>query len=471
MPSGGIYVRIPEKSFLHKGSRMRKIKKFPIGGTHLPENKALTTDRAIQVALPADHVTIPLRQHLGVACNPQVKVGDKVEPGQLLGSNTEGLSASIHASVKGTVTAIEDRTMIDGAPVACICIKMHNDHAGLEHATKALLEKETPTAAQEVPDAATVVERVQAAGIVGMGGAAFPTHIKLKGRPDMPIDTVIINGAECEPYITTDDRLMQEHAATVFRGLEIIRQTVGAKKGYVACEINKPQAIEQLQEEAANWEHLEAVRLDTRYPHGAEKHLVKAVLNREVPIRQLPMAVGVVVNNVQTTIAIAAAVDSEKPLISRVLTVSGSAVRTPGNFLAPIGTPIRDLLEAAGGITTPEAIIVVGGPMTGTATTDLDLPITKSTSGIVALLPGEYADRSNEVCIRCARCVAVCPMYLQPNRITAFVNNHMLPESIEFGLQDCILCGACAFVCPSHRPLLQWLRQGKAQAAQQNRNN
>ncbi len=449
---------------------MRKIKKFPIGGTHLPENKDLTTDRAIQVALPTDHVVIPLRQHLGVACNPQVKVGDKVEPGQLIGSNTEGLSANIHASVKGTVTAIEDRTMIDGAPVACICIKMDNDHAGLEQATKALLENKVPAAPQVVPDADTVVARVQASGIVGMGGAAFPTHIKLKGRPDMPIDTVIINGAECEPYITTDDRLMQEQAAAIFRGLEIIRQTVDAQKGYVASEINKPAAIEKLQQEAANWEHLEAVRLGTRYPHGAEKHLIKAVLNREVPIRKLPMAVGAVVNNVQTTVAIAAAVDREKPLIARVLTVSGSAVRNPGNFLAPIGTPIRDLLEAAGGVTDPDAIIVIGGPMTGTATTDLDLPITKSTSGIVALLPGQYADRSNEVCIRCSGCVAVCPMYLQPNRITAFVNNNMLPEALEFGLQDCILCGACAFICPSRRPLLQWLRQGKAQAAQQARN-
>lgn len=448
---------------------MRKIKKFPIGGTHLPENKDLTTDRAIQVALPMDHVIIPLRQHLGVPCKAKVAVGDKVEPGQLIGSNTEGLSANIHASVKGTVTAIEDRIMIDGAHVSCICIKMDADRDGLEQATKALLENGEVSASQDVPAAETVVERVEAAGIVGMGGAAFPTHIKLKGRSDMPIDTVIINGAECEPYITTDDRLMQEQAAAIFRGLEIIRRTVGAQKGYVATEINKPAAIAKLQQEAKNWEHLEAVRLDTRYPHGAEKHLIKAVLNREVPIRQLPMAVGVVVNNVQTTVAIAAAVDREKPLISRVLTVSGSAIRTPGNFLAPVGTPVRDLIEAAGGLTDPDAIIVIGGPMTGTTTTNLDLPITKSTSGIVALLPGEYADRSNEVCIRCARCVSVCPMYLQPNRITAFVNNNMLPEAMEFGLQDCILCGACAFVCPSRRPLLQWLRQGKAQAAQQGR--
>ncbi|MFU8781204.1 MAG: electron transport complex subunit RsxC, partial [Kiritimatiellia bacterium] len=413
---------------------MRKIKKFPIGGTHLPENKDLTTDRAIQVALPSDHVMIPLRQHLGIPCKAKVAVGDTVEPGQLIGNNTEGLSARIHASVKGTVTAIEDRTMIDGVPVACICMKLDADRDDLENATRALLAYEVGAASQDIPDAETVIDRVEAAGIVGMGGAAFPTHIKLKGRSDMPIDTVIINGAECEPYITTDDRLMQEQTAAIFRGLEIIRQTVGAQKGYVACEINKPAAIEKLQQEAKNWEHLEAVRLDTRYPHGAEKHLIKAVLNREVPIRQLPMAVGALVNNVQTTVAIAAAVDREKPLISRVLTVSGNAIRNPGNFLTPIGTPIRDLLEVAGGLTDPDGIIVIGGPMTGTATKDLDLPITKSTSGIVALLPGEYADRSNEVCIRCARCVSVCPMYLQPNRITAFVNNHMLPEAMEFGL-------------------------------------
>jgi Na+-translocating ferredoxin:NAD+ oxidoreductase subunit C len=448
---------------------MHKIKKFPIGGTHLPENKDLSTHCPITVALPSAEVIIPLRQHLGVTCRLIVEPGESIKIGQIIGMNDQGLSARIHSSASGKVQKIEPRKMSDGGEVDCVIITPEaSDRDNWESTIHNLLST-IPSPVDDIPPPETVADRVEAAGIVGMGGAAFPTHLKLKLKPDMKIDTVLINGAECEPFITTDDRLMQEQASAVFRGLEIIRRTVGASQGYVACEINKPDAIKALQAEASRWEHLQAVRLDTRYPHGAEKHLIKAVLNREVPIRQLPMAVGVVVNNVQTAVAIAAAVDRQHPLIARVLTVSGTAVRNPGNFLAPIGTPIRDMIEAAGGTTCEDPVVIVGGPMTGIATTDLNQPITKSTSGIVLLPQAEYADRSSEVCIRCARCVSVCPMYLQPNRITAFVNNGMLSEATEFGLNDCILCGACSFVCPSRRPLLQWLRTGKAQSAEQAR--
>jgi len=445
---------------------MRDIKRFPIGGTHLPEHKALTTDSAIRSIRPSNAVAIPLRQHIGAPALPAVKSGDHVTAGQLIGKPAKGLSVAIHSSVAGTVRAIETRRMIEGTDTSCVVIECDVADRPADSGTADARFLTVCGPDDPVPDADTVIAAVREAGIVGMGGAAFPTHIKLQLKPDVKIDTVIINGAECEPYITTDDRLMQEQARAVFRGLDIIRRTVGAAQGFVACEINKPQALERLHEEARNWTCLDAVRLDTRYPHGAEKHLIKAVLDREVPTRQLPMAVGVVVNNVQTAIAIAMAVDRGQPLTARVLTVSGSAIRDPGNFLAPIGTPVRDLIAAAGGASSPDCHVIIGGPMTGTATQDLELPVTKSTSGIVLLQAGDYADRRNEVCIRCGRCVSVCPMYLQPNRITAFVNNDMIPEAEEFGVNDCILCGACSYVCPSRRPLLQWLREGKLKSSQ-----
>ncbi len=442
---------------------MPGIKKFPIGGTHLPENKDLTTDSPIQRLNAAQSVAIPLKQHLGVACKAVVSAGDEVHVGQLIGANSEGLSARIHASTSGTVTAIEKRVMIDHSATECVIIQRSNAADQAEPGAGAAVPVKGPGDAVPEPD--EVCKRVEEAGIVGMGGAAFPTHVKLRVKKDTPIDSIIINGAECEPYITTDDRLMQERTADLYRGLDIIRQTVGAQKGYVACEINKPAAIKAITEEAERWPQLEAVRLDTRYPHGAEKHLIKAVLDREVPIRQLPMAVGVIVNNVQTAIAITEAVDYAIPLTRRVLTVSGSVVNQPGNFSVPVGTPLRDLVTAVGGPTEDDYRLVVGGPMTGMLTDDYDIPVTKSTSGIVLIRPGEYADRSAEVCIRCGRCVSVCPMYLQPNRITIFVHNEMIEEAEEFGVNDCILCGACSFVCPSRRPLLQWLREGKAKSA------
>lgn len=439
---------------------MRKVKKFPIGGTHLPENKELTTDSEIRdISLP-ERVVILLKQHLGVPCRSLVTPGDHVTTGQRIGANDQGLSSPVHASVTGTVVAVESRRQLDGADMEAIIIDSPSGSQAPPRGELPLLGPNDP-----VPDAETVISRVESAGVVGMGGATFPSHVKLRVKKDTPIDSVIINGAECEPYITTDDRLMQEQAAELFRGLEIIRRTVGAGQGYVACEINKPDAVTAILAEAERWPHLSAVRLDTRYPHGAEKHLIKAVLDREVPIRQLPMSVGVVVNNVQTAIAIAQAVDHEIPLTHRVLTVSGSACTRPANLRVPIGTPLRDLLDAVDGPSTEEHRIIIGGPMTGTTTTDMELPVTKGTSGVVMIRSEEYADRRTEVCIRCARCVSVCPMYLQPNRITTFVRHEMVAEAEEFGVNDCILCGACSFICPSRRPLLQWLREGKAMSA------
>jgi len=432
------------------------LKKFPIGGVHLPEEKHLTTDSPIEdMALP-DQVTIPLQMHIGAPCNPVVSEGDEVKRGQLIAQNEEALSARIHASISGVYRGIVSRPGPDGSMIDCMLI----ENEGQDNEEKFL----EPSYVKEDLDADKIVERVREAGIVGLGGACFPTHVKLSPPEDKPIDTVIINGAECEPYLTVDDRLMREKTELLFEGLNMIMKASGAEKGIVSSEINKPKAVEAIREEAENWDNLSGVPLDTRYPHGAEKHLIKAVLNREVPRRGLPMDVGVIVNNVQTTTKIAEALYRGRTLIDRVLTISGRALKEQKNLLVPIGASIGDAVEFCGGIAREDYYTIIGGPMTGKRVDNMDVPVGKGTSGVVLLSEEEYSDPETRVCIKCGKCVDVCPMYLPPNRITAFVNNDMYEEAEIAGLDDCIECGACAFVCPSKRPLLRWIQQGKAAA-------
>ena len=438
-----------------------RVKKFPIGGTHLPEEKGLTSDVPI-TAMPAPaEVLIPLKQHLGIPVSPAVAPGDRVRRGTLLGDKADGLRARVHSSVSGEVLAITEALLPDGSTVPAVRIGTGGDDAE---------ELLPPLELDDLTDAEfrdAVIARVEEAGIVGLGGATFPTHVKLATKD--AIDTVIVNGAECEPYITVDDRLMQEQAEKVFRGLDIVRRVVGAERGFVACEINKPEALRRLREVAAGFPHIKAQALGTRYPHGAEKHLVKAVLNREVPMRALPAAVGVLVNNVQTVCAIADAVDRGRVLCDRVVTVSGHGVTSPKNLRIPIGASVADAIAYCDGASVDEPAVVVGGPMTGMLVTDLTIPVTKSTSGIVLLTDAERRGSRHMACIRCGRCVEVCPMYLPPNRMTAYINSDMLDEAVAAGLDACILCGACQFVCPSKRPLLEWINHGKAVAAARRR--
>ena len=435
------------------------IKKFPIGGTHLPEEKGLTSDLPI-VQLPTPkEVLIPLKQHLGVPVKPAVKVSDKVKRGTLIGHEASGLRAKIHSSIAGEVIGITETLLADSSRVQAIRIMSNQKEPGLEERLEPLeLEGLSEAEYREA-----VIRRVEDAGIVGLGGAAFPTHIKLSTTD--PIDTVIVNGAECEPYITVDDRLMQEEAEKVFRGLDIVRRVVGAKMGYIACEINKPSALEELRKVALQFPYIKAQALDTRYPHGSEKHLIKAVLNREVPTRALPGSVGVLVNNVQTVCAIADAVYDGKVLFERVITVSGYGVTSPKNLRVPVGTPVADLIAFCNGKSEPDPAVILGGPMTGMRIADFSIPVTKSTSGVILLTETEYRGSQHMACIRCGKCVEVCPMYLPPNRITAYINNGMLDDAISAGLDMCIACGACQFTCPSKRPLLEWINQGKAAAA------
>ncbi len=440
-----------------------RVKRFPIGGTHLPEEKGLTSESPIVSMPPPSEILVPLKQHIGLAVRPAVAVGDRIRRGGVIGHEADGLRAKVHSGVTGVVTELTVAALPDGSTVPAVRIRVDRD----SHEPAQVLEPFDIDQLDEEACREAVIARVEDAGIVGLGGATFPTHVKLATSDQ--IDTVIVNGAECEPYITVDDRLMQEEAEKVFRGLEIVRRTVGAERGFVACEINKPAALKRLREVAAGFPKIAAQALGTRYPHGAEKHLIKAVLNREVPIRALPGAVGVLVNNVQTVCAIADAVDRGWVLSERVVTVSGHGVTTPRNLRVPLGAAVSDLIAFCDGPAVDEPAIIVGGPMTGMRVTDLSIPVTKATSGVILLTDSEYRGSRHMACIRCGRCVEVCPMYLPPSRMTAYINNDMLEEAIGAGLDACILCGACQFVCPSKRPLLEWINHGKALMAAQRR--
>lgn len=432
------------------------VKKFPIGGVHLPEKKELTNDQEIKIMPAPKEVAIPLLQHIGAPAEPIVGIGDLVKKGECIAKLQGKISANVHSSVNGIVKGIVERKKPGQGKYKCILIQKKEKE-------KIKLKKENLDRTV-LPEVQTIRKKVEAAGVIGMGGAGFPTHVKLTPPADLKIDTVIINGAECEPFLTVDHRLLLEEYEDLFRGLELIKKAVGAEKGIVAIELNKKNAIEKLQEKAKAWPGIEVQALDTRYPHGAEKHLIKAVLNREVPKGELPMAVNVVVNNVQTAVKIARAVDFDEPVIDRVVTVSGDALKNPANVKVPIGTSIKDLVEFCGGPKDREDYqVIIGGPMTGINVNDENIPIVKLSSGIVLITAEEYADSEIRPCIRCGRCGEVCPMYLTPNRICAFINNDLIERSREVGLMDCIECGACAYICPSKRPLVRWIKRGKAE--------
>lgn len=434
----------------------KEVKKFPIGGIHLPEKKGLTSDQAIKVMTDPAEVAIPLSQHIGAPATPIVEAGEHVEKGECIAELQGKISARVHASISGIVKGIVERKKPGQGIYKCILIE--KDDSEIAAGKKLEVDRSV------LPDVETIRKRVEAAGVIGMGGAGFPTHVKLTPPTTMEIDTVIINGAECEPFLTVDHRLLLEEGEDLFRGLEMIKKAVGAERGIVAIEVNKQDAIDKLKELAVDWSGIEVQALDTRYPHGAEKHLIKAVLNREVPKGELPMAVNVVVNNVQTAVKIARAVDFEEAVTNRVITVSGEALKTPSNVKVPMGSSIKDVLDFCGGPKDKENYqLIVGGPMTGINIDDESIPIVKGTSGIVLISAAEYADSETRPCIRCGRCSEVCPMYLAPNRITAFINNDLIERSLEVGLMDCIECGACAYICPSKRPLVRWIKRGKAE--------
>ncbi len=424
------------------------------GGVHPYEGKELAKDRPITEVLPKGSLAYPLSQHIGAPANPITAVGDRVLKGQKIAEAGGFVSAPIHASVSGTVKAIEPRRTAVGDMVNSIIIENDGAYEEISYdscADTAALTKEE------------IIDKIREAGVVGMGGAGFPTHVKLSPKEPEKIEYIIANCAECEPYLTADYRRMLEDPEKLIAGMKIILQLFDKAKGVFAIENNKPDCIEKLQEMIKDEPRLMVCPLETKYPQGGERQLIYAVTGRTINSRMLPADVGCIVDNVETIIAVCNAVKLGKPLIQRIASITGDAVAEPGNFLYSMGTSYAELVEAAGGFRSQPQKIISGGPMMGFAMFSLDIPMTKTSSSLVCLTEDEVTAMEPTACINCGRCVEVCPARLVPSKIAKF-SDRGLSETFETwnGL-ECIECGSCSFICPAKRQLAQSIRAMKKQ--------
>jgi electron transport complex protein RnfC len=443
-----------------------KIKTFSMGGIHPAENK-LTHEVATKVAALPKQAIFPLGQHIGAPAKPVVQKGDKVKVGTMIAEAGGFVSAPIFSSVSGTVFKID--TAIDATgyrkPVIIINVEGDEWEESIDRSDKLELVAAHPELTPE-----EIVKRVQNAGVVGMGGACFPTFIKLTPPPTAKAECVIINAVECEPYITADYRLMMEHADEILVGLELLMMGAKVTKGYIGIETNKPAAIELLTRKcdekfniAGSKFNVEVVPLKQRYPQGGEKQLVDAVINRQVPAPPaIPVNVGAIVQNVGTAFAVYEAVMKNKPLFERYTTVTGKKLQNPGNFLVRMGTPMKDLIDACGGMPEGDNKLLAGGPMMGKALTSVEVPICKGTNSVTIISDDEARRKDAQPCIRCAKCVGVCPMGLEPYLLAKLseVKNWERAESED--ITSCIECGSCQYTCPAYRPLLDNIRLGKS---------
>ena len=415
------------------------------GGIHPKYNKEMSKTTPEVKAIEPKTVVIPMLQHIGAPCQPLVAVGDRVLKGQKIGDG-EGLCVPVHASVSGTVVAIEPRPHTRGGMVNAVVIE--ND-----------FKNETVT----MPHASNddeILHSIREAGIVGMGGAAFPGNVKALGAMGN-VDTLIANGCECEPYITADDTLLRTQPEQVLEGMLILRSLLNPKRTVLAVEDNKTEAIAELKKFLPAFPDIELSILPTRYPQGSEKQLIQAVTGRQVPPGQLPVKVGCAVFNVSTFAAICRAATEGKALTERIVTVSGEAIAKPQNFLVPIGTSFHDLIEVAGGLHDKTERVISGGPMMGAAQSNLAVPVVKATNSVLCLLKDVNGAAENPVCLRCGKCVSVCPMRLQPLYMYRFTNAGRVDELTRMNLLDCMECGSCAFTCPGKLPLVETFRKGK----------
>lgn len=426
------------------------------GGVHPKEEKYLTENSAFEFFQPKSQVILPLTQHLGKQAKPKVKKGSVVVLGELIAEADGFISAPIHSPVCGTVVSIGKLDTVSGFPKDSIVITPN------EQTEKALLPPLDPEIA--TPD--EIRNRVAEAGIVGQGGAAFPTSVKLTPPKDKVIEMVILNGCECEPYLTRDYRFMLERPDAVIAGLRLIMKALGVKQGIIGVEDNKPKAVESLKSNLKENDAIKVLVLKTKYPQGAEKMLIKAATGREVPPGKLPLDVGIVIQNVGTAVSIYDAIVKGEPLITAALTVSGKGIKNPKNLIVPVGTPIMDVLDFCGGVTEDAAKVVVGGPMMGVAQFNFFAPVMKATSGIVVLTNKEADEKDETPCLRCGQCVEACPLGLMPTKLARYTQLEKFEEAENIGITVCMECGTCAFTCPANIPLVQWIRLGKQKVTQ-----
>jgi len=424
-------------------------------GIHPEYNKELTKDKPLKNAKRPEEVIIPLKQHIGAPLKVLVKKGDQVDLGQKIADSDSFVCAPIHASVSGTVKEIRKVTDPGGNVVDAVVIEAAEEdtlNSGLENHDNL-----------DQLDSDQIRKIIREAGIVGMGGAMFPTHVKVSIPDDKSVDHVILNGAECEPYLTVDHRVMVEKPKSIVFGLKALMKAAGASTGFIGIEENKPEAIESMQDAVNDEANIEVKILETKYPQGGEKMLIEAILGREVPAGGLPLDVGVVVNNTSTAAAVADAIRDGKPLYERSISITGRGINSPQNLIYRIGINIGDLVEEAGGLKDNAAKVITGGPMMGVAQKNLNIPGVKGTSGILVLVEDEVEEYEPSPCINCAKCVDACPMFLMPTQLANYAKNDMVDELEEWQVLSCVECGSCSFVCPAKIPLVHHLRLGKSQ--------
>jgi electron transport complex protein RnfC len=429
---------------------------FRIGGVHPPDSKLSHSEAIVRMPVP-EQVVILTGQHIGASAVATVAKGDKVKVGQVVATAAGFVSANVHASCSGEVVAVDMVADCGGIKRPAITIKTEGDEwaEGIDRSESLKQECQLP--------ATEIVKKIAAAGIVGMGGATFPTQVKLSVPEGKKAEYLIINGVECEPYLTSDHRVMLERGHELLIGVRILARALGVGRSFVGIEENKPDAIEHLRTLAAGYPEIEVVALKVHYPQGGEKQLIDAVLRRQVPSGGLPLDVGAVVQNVGTALAVYEAVQKDKPLVERVVTVTGKGMRRPTNVLVRVGTPVSEVIKFCGGVPEGTGKVINGGPMMGRAVSHLDAPVTKGTSGILLMEAAEAARPAAGVCIKCAKCVKACPMGLEPYMLSRLGERGMFAESEAYHATDCIECGSCSFTCPAALPLLDYIRLGKAE--------
>jgi len=437
-------------------------------GIHPPDHKALAKDESIRVMPTPDKVVLPLHQNIGGPCEPVVKARQAVSWGELIGKGTSFVSTTLHASVPGVVQRPMRATLANGRHMDTLPIKTDGQMPSGQALWDEIFGGNWPTTGLDAYDPAQISRDISDAGLVGLGGAAFPTHVKITPSDKKPIHTLVVNGCECEPYLTSDYRLMLEAPAPIVTGALLAARSVGAKRIVIGIEDNKMPAIEAMRN-AADGTGIQVAVVKTKYPQGSEKHLIYALLKRQVPLGGLPSDVGVAMSNVATMAAVARAVIHKKPLTHRVISVTGGGIATPANVLAPIGISFGELIDFCGGLTSDAARMVAGGPMMGFAFSNPATPVTKGAGGLTVMSRNEVRAGDESVCVRCGKCVDVCPMNLVPTKIALASRHQNGALSRRYNIMACFECGSCAYTCPAHIPLVQLIRSGKARVVAEDR--